>query len=181
VPRPSEPPTNRAPRHRRGVTRAALVGAVVVLLTATGLQVAGAARFAEAALGGSRSSWAPALLVLLGGGLSAALLLVAIQALATDLRTRPRPSRQDASRGQPDSPAPLDPADPADTLDAVIARSRGIPAQRTAEHDRAGTPESRRGDQDDRQVGEPRDTRSDARKDRPRLRGRGGIHRAGPG
>ena len=106
----------------------------------------------------------PHLLVLLGGGLSAALLLVVVQTLATDLRTQRRRTRQDASRGQPDSPdspgSPDSLGSPG-ALDAVIARSRGIPAQRVSTEDAPAAG-------------------GDTPQDGPRRRGRGGVHRAGP-
>jgi hypothetical protein len=91
------------------VTRAALVTVVVALGLATLVQVLGAAHFAQDALLGRGTSWLLAAVALLGGGLSAALTIVAGQALVHDLRTRPTRSRQDEARAEPadDSPGPL--------------------------------------------------------------------------
>jgi hypothetical protein len=106
----------------------------------TAVQVLGAAHFAEQALSGQSRSWVLAGIALLGGGLSAALTIVACQTLALDLRTRPARSRQDASRGQLED-SPQTPAAPR------------VPGQRDAD--------------DATLLGSTR------------LRGRGGVHRAG--
>ena len=141
------------PTHRRGATRAALLTAAAALALVTVTQVIGAARFAERALSGDATSWIPALVILLGGGLSAALTIVAVQAVGTDLRTRPRRTRQDASREQQHSlEHPDDPGSTENTDGPDAASGPRIPHQRDARRPSPGRP-----------------------------RGRGGVHRAGPG